>query len=210
MLTQLLNSLGDFAASFIAGLGYPGIVLVMILENIFPPIPSELIMPFAGFLVTEGQFSLALVILFGTLGSIFGAIPFYYLGYYLQGSRFRAYLDKYGKYLFISLEDLERAEDWFKKYGEISVLIARVIPLVRSFISIPAGFVKMSPLKFFVYTGLGTLIWTTFLTLVGVVLGENWRVIGPFFRRLDYLVVGMFIVLFSLFYLRRFRSTGKG
>lgn len=202
MFSKLLAPLVKLSLDLISSAGYPGVVAVMALENIFPPIPSEVVMPFSGFLVSQGRFSAPHAILAGVLGSVVGALVLYGVGAAFRHNRVQKFLEKYGKYLFVSPEDLNAAEKYFSRYGEWAVLIARVIPLVRSIISIPAGFVRMRMGKFLALTVLGTTVWTTLLTYSGIILGENWETIGPILQKYENLVLFL-IVAAILFYIYR-------
>ena len=157
--------------------GYLGIIFAMFAENVFPPIPSELIMPAAGFAVARGDLNLILVILAGTLGSVIGALPLYYLGRLLNEDRLMVFTEKYGKYVFVKPNDIRASSVWFDKHGSKAVFFGRMVPGIRSFISIPAGMSKMPILPFLVFTALGSSIWTSLLTIAGYYFGENYEVI---------------------------------
>ena len=157
--------------------GYLGIIFAMFAENVFPPIPSELIMPAAGFAVARGDLNLILVILAGTLGSVLGALPLYYLGRLLNEDRLMVFTEKYGKYVFVKPSDIRSSSVWFDKHGSKAVFFGRMVPGIRSFISIPAGMSKMPMLPFLVFTALGSSIWTSLLTIAGYYFGENYEVI---------------------------------
>ena len=160
-----------------AKFGYLGIIFAMFAENVFPPIPSELIMPAAGFAVARGDLNLILVILAGTLGSVLGALPLYYLGRLLNEDRLMLFTEKYGKYVFVKPSDIRSSSVWFDKHGSKAVFFGRMVPGIRSFISIPAGMSKMPILPFLAFTALGSSIWTTLLTVAGYYFGENYEVI---------------------------------
>ena len=160
-----------------AKFGYLGIIFAMFAENVFPPIPSELIMPAAGFAVARGDLNLILVILAGTLGSVLGALPLYYLGRLLNEDRLMLFTEKYGKYVFVKPSDIRSSSIWFDKHGNKAVFFGRMVPGIRSFISIPAGMSKMPILPFLAFTALGSSIWTTLLTVAGYYFGENYEVI---------------------------------
>lgn len=209
MIGELLGTLTTFAIDLVSSTGYLGIIMAMAAENIFPPIPSEAVMPMAGYLTTTGRFNLGLTILSGVLGSLIGAVVLYYIGVWAGNLAFKSFLDRYGRFFMTTSKDLEAAEKWFEKHGEKSVLLTRIIPIVRSIISIPAGFIKMPIKKFMIFTTVGTTIWTTFLTVVGVVLGENWDKIGPVMKKLDFLVVGIFVVLVSYYVYRKVSNSKK-
>ncbi len=205
----MFEFLVTFAIDAVSTLGYPGIISIMALENIFPPIPSEAVMPLAGFLVTTGRFTLLPTIICGVIGSIIGAIILYYFGVIFSGDKIRTFLDNYGKYFMTSTEDLDAAEKWFTNYGYWAVLIARVIPIVRSIISIPAGFTKMPMGKFLALTTLGTAAWTAFLTVLGVILGENWNKVGPTLQKFDYLVLVIIVLGISYYIISKLRAKRK-
>ncbi len=209
-LSQILGTITNFAINLVSNLGYPGIVLAMAAENIFPPIPSEAIMPLAGYLTTTGRFNLLLTILSGVLGSLIGAIVLYYIGVWAGNLAFRKFLDRYGRFLMTTSKDLDAAEKWFERHGEKSVLFARMVPIVRSIISIPAGFVEMPLKKFMIFTTIGTTAWTTLLAVVGVVLGENWEKIGPWMKRFDVVVMGIILVLVGYYVFRKLKNRNSG
>ncbi len=207
-MVGILGELTNFVINIVSNLGYPGIVLAMFAENIFPPIPSEAIMPMAGYLVTIGRFNFFLTIFSGVLGTLIGAVALYYIGVGVGNLKFRKFLDRYGRFLMTTSKDLEAAERWFGEHGEKSVLLARVIPLIRSIISIPAGFTKMPLKKFVIFTTIGSAAWTTLLTAAGVVLGDNWEKVGPIMNRFDFVVVGVIVILVG-YYIFRKMSNGK-
>ncbi len=203
MIYDFLALISSFIIKFISDLGYAGITILMALESACIPIPSEVIMPFSGYLVWEGRFSLGTVVLWGTIGNLIGSIIAYLIGFY--GGR--TLLEKYGKYILISGDDLNRAERWFKKYGSVSVLFSRMLPLIRTFISFPAGIARMPFGKFVVYTFLGSLPWSFFLTYyIGVMGGENWQNIEPYFRKFDWLIVILVISLIGLWLFKKIKN----
>lgn len=155
----------------------------MFLENVFPPIPSELIMPLAGFFSTTGELSLFGTIVAGTVGSVLGAVPLYYLGKYAGEERLRRWLDRWGKWVGLSARDLKKSRSWFDRHGAKTVLFCRVVPGVRSLISIPAGVAGMPIVLFLMFTTIGSAVWTAMLACAGRALGGNYdqveRVVGP-------------------------------
>lgn len=178
-MSAILEQLAFLIEHLIVGLGYPGIALVMFIENIFPPIPSELVMPLAGFFAGEGKFTFAGVWLAGTLGSVAGALVLYYLGAWANTSILRFMIDKYGRWIGVSNDHLDRALGVFGKYGEVIVFFGRLIPVIRSVISVPAGMHRMNIAKFLAYTTAGSAIWTGVLAYAGLILGQNWpQVLG--------------------------------
>lgn len=157
----------------------------MTVESACIPLPSEVIMPFAGFAVYEGKMSLLGITVVGALGNLFGSLIAYFVG--LKGGR--PFLEKYGKYILLTHSQLERAEDWFEKYGHEAVFVSRVLPGIRTFISLPAGIARMDLKKFITYTFLGSLPWCFVLGYLGVQLGPKWDVIRGYFHILDVIVI---------------------
>ena len=172
-----MSQLSAWVLIIMAKFGYLGIIFAMFAENVFPPIPSELIMPAAGFAVARGDLNLILVILAGTLGSVLGALPLYYLGRLLNEDRLMLFTEKYGKYVFVKPSDIRSSSVWFDKHGNKAVFFGRMVPGIRSFISIPAGMSKMPMLPFLAFTALGSSILTSLLTVAGYYFGENYEVI---------------------------------
>ena len=172
-----MSQVSAWVLIIMAKFGYLGIIFAMFAENVFPPIPSELIMPAAGFAVAKGDLNLILVILAGTLGSVIGALPLYYLGRLLNEDRLMVFTEKYGKYVFVKPNDIRASSVWFDKHGSKAVFFGRMVPGIRSFISIPAGMSKMPILPFLAFTALGSSIWTSLLTVAGYYFGENYEVI---------------------------------
>ncbi|AMN49952.1 MULTISPECIES: DedA family protein [unclassified Psychrobacter] len=172
-----MNQISEWILAIMAKFGYLGIIFAMFAENVFPPIPSELIMPAAGFAASRGDLNLILVILAGTFGAMLGALPLYYLGSIFDKERLMTLTEKYGKYVFVKPEDISATNDWFDNHGKKAVFFGRMVPGIRSFISIPAGMNKMPLLSFLALTALGSSIWTTVLTLAGYYFGENYQVV---------------------------------
>lgn len=191
----MLESLANWTMSVISMLGYPGVFLLMTLESALIPIPSEVTMPFSGFLATQGQFNFWLVVAVGTLGNLAGSLLAYALGFWGQEAIVRRVIRSWGKYLLISGDELDRAEGWFRKYGETIVFFSRILPAVRTFISLPAGIARMNLTKFTIYTVLGSVIWSTFLAYMGVVMGQNWTAIRAVFHKFDIVMVGLGITI---------------
>lgn len=170
--------------------GSPGIALLMFIENVFPPIPSELIMPLAGYMVTRGQLSMAAIIIAGTLGSVLGALPLYYLGRKVGAKRMKRLAERHGRWVTVSPEEIERAQGWFDRHGGMAVLLCRLIPGVRSLISIPAGIGRMNLAAFLAYTAVGSTIWTALLAWLGYVLGSNFEKVGEYLDPVSWVVLG--------------------
>lgn len=194
MITNIINWL----VNLISNLGYPGVGLAMFIESFFAPIPSEIILPFSGFVVSQGTLNLYITILVATLCAYLGTLPFYFIGRWGQGWVDK-FLKKYGKFFFISKEDVEKGYKAFDKYGKGIVFFGRLVPIVRTVISFPAGVSKMNFILFSIYTMLGAAIWSTILILGGFFLGENWDVVGEYvskYEKVIYLVIAIFVILF--------------
>ena len=185
MLEKIIAALATWIMSVISSMGYGGIVLLMAIESAGIPLFSEIIMPFAGFLVSKGEMTLFSIALAGAIGCVLGSIPAYYLGMY--GGRPLA--QKFGKYVLISHKDLDMADRWFGTHGEIIIFIARLLPGVRTFIAFPAGVARMNMTKFIVYTFVGSFIWCWVLGYAGVKAGENWEALGKYFHQFHYVII---------------------
>lgn len=196
---MLLEYLVGFATAVISAGGYVGVFILMALESMIAPVPSEVVMPFAGFLVAGAKFSATGVIIAAALGSVAGSLASYYVGLY--GGR-EAVL-KYGRYLLLDKKHLEWTEKWFASEGEKTIFISRFIPVVRHLISIPAGVGKMNPGKFAAYTLAGAAIWNTFLLYVGIKLSDKWQMVSGYSEKLDIAVGIVLVVLAVLFLIRK-------
>lgn len=181
----MLESVVDTINSF----GYVGIALLMALENIIPPIPSELIMPLAGFAVTQGKMNFVLATLAGTIGSVLGATPWYFLGKYWGLKRTKKIADRYGKWLTLSGDDVEKAKIWFDRRGYMATGLGRLVPGIRTYISLPAGISKMPLFPFFFYSTLGTVLWVAFLTGAGYILGANYERVAAYLKPVSVIVL---------------------
>ena len=179
--------IADNAVIFIGATSYPGIFFLMVLESMVFPVPSEAIMPFAGFLIVKGQFTFTYVIIASTLGSIVGSLVSYTMGFY--GGK--PFIKKFGKFLLLDTHDLEITERFFAKRGELTIFISRFIPVIRHMISIPAGLGKMNIWKFILYTILGAGLWNSFLTYIGIKLQENWTEVMKYSHIIDIVVVAV-------------------
>jgi len=190
---------------FIGKAGYFGILVLMIMESMVFPVPSEAVMPFAGFLLFEHRMSLISIIIFSTLGSIIGSIISYYIGMY-GGKRF---INKFGKYLLLNEHHLKQTEDFFNKYGEKTIFISRFIPIVRHLISLPAGVGRMNIYKFSIYTVIGAGLWNTFLTYLGYLLGSRWEIIRKYTEILDIVVIFCIIAAIAYFIVKTKKRVQK-
>lgn len=191
----------ETAIHLIESLGYWGIFLAMTLESACIPLPSEIIMPFAGFVVWEGELTLWGITLVGALGNLFGSMIAYYVG--LKGGR--PLLEKYGKYILITPSKLNLADEWFSKYGHEAVLISRVLPGLRTFISLPAGITHMDLKKFIVYTFFGSLPWCFVLGYIGVLMGPEWEIIKGYMYVFD-IIVGIGVVIFLAYFIYHYHD----
>lgn len=192
---DFLHQIGHEAQQLIEQAGYFGIFLAALIETVFPPLPSELIMPFAGFLTGRGQFSYVGVVAAGTAGTVVGAIPVYYVGWWASDHVLRALIRRYGRWFQVSERTLDRAVAAFDRHGTLMVFGGRLIPTVRTLISVPAGMDHMPLGKFLLFTALGSTIWTALLVYAGVLLGENWEsVVGMAESYKDVLIVAVLVL----------------
>lgn len=206
----MLQNIIDWVISIMEAIGAPGVGLAVFLENVFPPIPSEVILPLAGFTSSQGSMNVVAAFIWATLGSLAGAYFLYYLGAAIGADRLRRIADKMW---LVKVDDVNAALAWFDKYGKISILVGRVIPGVRSLISIPAGIDRMNPLSFGLYTLLGSSIWNALLIYCGWVLGENWHAVEGVidqYSKVVYALVALALLATFLWLLRRDRKEKQG
>ncbi len=192
--------------------GYFGIALLILVENVFPPIPSEVILTFGGFMTTKSELSIFGVVVASTIGSVGGAVILYWIGRILNVERIERIIEKWGKYLRLTKEDVRKADAWFDKYGPWTVFFCRFIPLIRSLISIPAGMSGMNQWLFLVLTTLGTLIWNLVLVLVGAKVGNNWHQIVNYmdvYSNIMYAVIAVSAVIFIIWFIKRKKTSTK-
>jgi len=175
----------------ITSYGYVAIFGLMLGESCLIPIPSEVTMPFAGFLAGIGALDFWIVILVGALGNLIGSILCYYLGYFLREENLRGFIKKWGKYVLIHEKDFDRAMHWYAKYGPEVTFASRLLPIVRTFISLPAGISEMNVYYFGVLTFIGSFIWSGILAYFGLKLGQNWQAIDPYFRKFQFVIAGL-------------------
>lgn len=186
----------DWIVGIVESSGYPGIAFLMLLENLFPPIPSELIMPLAGFVAAGGELDAALVVLAGTAGSIAGALPWYFAGRWLGEARLKRLADRHGRWLTLDAGDIDKAMAWFERHGRWAVLFGRLIPAVRTLISAPAGVAGMPLGRFLLYSTIGTLVWTAALTAAGFLLESQYRVVSGYLDTISKIIVGLIVLLY--------------
>jgi membrane protein DedA with SNARE-associated domain len=202
-----LTGLAGFAVDIVERLGATGVGLLVAAENLFPPLPSEVILPLAGYVASQGRMSLVLAIVGATLGSYLGALALYLLGAGLGRDRLRHIVDRLP---LVDVPDLEKAEDWFRRYGSAAVLIGRCVPIVRSLISIPAGVERMPLWQFSVYTLLGSAVWNSLFIVGGYQLGDRWQDVGRYSDPLNYAVVVIIALLVVRFVVKRVRRARAG
>lgn len=198
MLEKIITALAIWIMSVISNMGYSGIVILMAIESACIPLPSEIIMPFAGFLVFKGEMILWKVSLAGAVGCVVGSISAYYLGK-IGG---RPLVEKYGKYVLISKKDLTFADNAFAKHGDIIIFIGRLLPAVRTFIAFPAGVANMNMAKFIIYSFIGSWIWCYLLAYAGFKTGEHWQDLKVYFHEFHYVII-VLGVIFLVWYIRR-------
>lgn len=185
----MFSSLASWVQDVIEQLGYLGVALLVVLENVFPPIPSEIVLPFAGFVAQQGSDSVVLMILAATVGSVIGALIMYWIAAIIGDERLHAFTRRFGKWVQIREADLTRAEEWFDRHAMSAVLVGRCVPLIRSVVSIPAGFRRMKLIPYIAYTFLGSLVWNIALVGAGAVLGENWERVEPVVATFQWIVI---------------------
>jgi membrane protein DedA with SNARE-associated domain len=185
----MFSGLDERVIDIIERFGYTGIALLIALETVFPPLPSEIILPLGGFTASRGDLTLWGVILAATLGSVAGALVLYAVGYWFGRERLYWLVDRYGRYVLLKQTDIDKANDWFERYNTKAVLIGRMIPVVRSLISIPAGLTRMSLPTFIVYTTIGSALWNSALIGSGYLLGNNWEEVEQYVGYLQYAVI---------------------
>ncbi|MEJ2360499.1 MAG: DedA family protein [Gammaproteobacteria bacterium] len=198
MIEKFISLLSGFIIGTISSMGYGGIVLLMAIESACIPLPSEIIMPFSGYLVYKHTFGLFAVAVFGAIGCVLGSLLAYAIGAY--GGRSLVY--KYGRYVLISHQDLAMADRWFARHGGITVFVGRLLPIIRTFIALPAGISRMRLLPFILYTFAGSLIWCYGLAWIGLKMGEHWHTLGVYFHRFDF-VIALILLAGIVWYVRR-------
>ena len=194
-LVGILEAINAWAQQIIRTMGYPGLGLVMFLENVFPPIPSELVLPLAGWLTLDGAFTLFGVTVVGAIGSVAGALFFYGIGMWFDESRVRYLLRRFGKWFLLSEDDFDVALAWFERYDEYVIFFGRMVPIVRSLISVPAGLARMPLGRFCAYTAVGTALWSFLLAFAGRLLGENWALVAEFLDTYEHIVIALAVVV---------------
>ena len=202
---MIFSSINQLIIDLIQGTGYLGVFLAMLIEGVFTPLPSELIMPFAGYVASTGELNYFLVILVGSLGAVIGS----FIAYMLALRVGRPIVDRWGKWIGLDQEKLDVAERWFKKWGVWGILIGHSLPGLRSVISFPAGLAKMDKPKFVLFTFCGALVWNTVLVTVGYLLGEDWMQFWESTDGLDWIVLGLVAAIIVVYYLLMKRKKAK-
>ncbi len=195
----MLNDLAGWVQEVIERLGAIGVALLVILENVFPPIPSEIVLPFAGFVAQRGDGSVVLMIVAATVGAVVGALILYYVAALIGPVRLGVFIAKFGRWFGVKPSDLMRAEQWFDHHAVAAVLLGRCVPLIRSVVSVPAGFRRMPLVPFIAYTALGSAVWNTVLIGAGAVLGNQWEKVEPYVAVLQWLVLATIVLLLVRF-----------
>ena len=213
----MLGDLATWVQDVINQFGYFGVALLVIIENVFPPIPSEIVLPFAGFVAQQGSgaaqsdTSVIGMMIAATIGSVVGALILYFVSAAIGPDRLRAFVEKFGKWFGVKSSDLVRAEAWFDRRSLLAVLVGRCVPLIRSIVSIPAGFRRMKLSSFVVLTAIGSAVWNIALIGAGAVLKDQWDVVGDYVGVFQWVVVAAIIVVLAKFVLSRIkrRNTSK-
>lgn len=198
----MVELLAHYIIQLIEQTSYIGIFILMFLESALIPIPSEVTMPFAGFLAQSGKLSFWPIVITGTIANLAGSLLAYYIGYLLEETVLIGLIKKYGKFLLVTVEDYNKARKWFEKYGDKIIFISRILPAVRTVISLPAGVFKMNLKKFIIYTTIGCFIWSIFLTYIGFVLGENWNSLEVYFRQFQ-ILIAVLVIGAGVFYIEK-------
>jgi membrane protein DedA with SNARE-associated domain len=193
----------DWITNTMNSLGYGGIALLMFLENLFPPIPSELIMPLAGFTIAQGKMTFIGAIVSGVVGTVLGAFPWYYLGKIVDEVRLEKLADQYGKWISVSSADIQKANRWFNRHGTKAVFFGRLVPGVRTLISLPAGINNMAMGSFILYSTLGTVLWVSFLTVAGYLLGDHYDRVEVFIGPLSKIALLSIVMFFVIWLIRK-------
>lgn len=201
MIEAVLIALSSIVLNIISSLGYWGLFILMTLESAAIPAPSEIILPFSGFLSSAGRFNLWLAILVATLGNVVGSIILYLIGKWGKDL-----ITRYKKIFQFFLPDLEKMNRWFSEKGEITIILGRNLPWVRTFISLPAGMAEMPFYKFVLYTFFGSIPWNAGLIYLGFVLGKNWEILGVYFRKFDFLIAIILILGLVWWFWKHFKS----
>ncbi|WCK56519.1 DedA family protein [Aneurinibacillus sp. Ricciae_BoGa-3] len=200
---HLLEALSTFVMNLIQALGHTGIFIAMLIESACIPLPSEVVMLFGGFLVAKGSLTFWGVALAGILGNLVGSILTYWVAIYVGVPLIK----RYGRYILVNPEHIDKAEQWFRRYGDWAVFFGRILPVIRTFISLPAGIARMNFTKFVLFTALGCIPWNIGLTYLGVKLGDHWHSVEPYFKPVSYLILLIVVIFVIRFVYKNMRKT---
>lgn len=201
----MIQNIIDWLVNAISTIGYPGVFISVFLESFFAPIPSEIILPFSGFVASTGKMSLVTVIIIATVAAYLGSLPFYFIGRWGEKSVIN-FINKYGKYLFIQQKDVDKVFGAFDKYGKGVVFFGRLIPMIRTLISFPAGVAKMQFARFSMYTLIGSLTWNIILTYAGYQLGDHWSVVSGWIDKYQNVILILIAIALLLYIIRGIKS----
>jgi len=202
----VLSNLAQWVQDVIESLGYLGVALLVIAENLFPPIPSEIVLPFAGFVARRGDGSVVVMVIASTIGSVVGALVLYAIAAAIGPERIHAFVVRFGRWFGVKESDMVRAEQWFDRRSNAAVLVGRCVPLIRSLVSIPAGFRRMRFVPFVVLTAVGSAVWNVALIGAGAALGDQWDVVGDYVGILQWLVIVVIMAVVIRFAVQRIQS----
>ena len=202
----MLSNLAQWVQDVIESLGYLGVALLVIAENLFPPIPSEIVLPFAGFVARRGDGSVVVMVVASTVGSVVGALVLYAIAAAIGPERIHAFVVRFGKWFGVKESDMVRAEEWFDRRSNVAVLVGRCVPLIRSLVSIPAGFRRMRFVPFVVLTAVGSAVWNVALIGAGAALGDQWDVVGDYVGIFQWIVILVIVVVVARFLVLKLRA----
>ena len=202
----MLSNLAQWVQDVIESLGYLGVALLVIAENLFPPIPSEIVLPFAGFVARRGDGSVVVMVIASTIGSVVGALVLYAIAAAIGPERIHTFVVRFGKWFGVKEADMVRAEEWFDRRSNVAVLVGRCVPLIRSLVSIPAGFRRMRFVPFVVLTAVGSAVWNVALIGAGAALGDQWDVVGDYVGIFQWIVILVIVVVVARFLVLKLRA----
>ena len=202
----MLSNLAQWVQDVIESLGYLGVALLVIADNLFPPIPSEIVLPFAGFVARRGDGSVVVMVIASTIGSVVGALVLYAIAAAIGPERIHTFVVRFGKWFGVKEADMVRAEEWFDRRSNVAVLVGRCVPLIRSLVSIPAGFRRMRFVPFVILTAVGSAVWNVALIGAGAALGDQWDVVGDYVGILQWLVIVVIVAVVIRFAVQRIQS----
>ena len=202
----MLSNLASWVQDVIESLGYLGVALLVIAENVFPPIPSEIVLPFAGFVARRGDGSVVVMVIASTIGSVLGALILYAIAAAIGPERIHAFVVRFGKWFGVKESDMVRAEEWFDRRSNVAVLVGRCVPLIRSLVSIPAGFRRMRFVPFVMLTAIGSAVWNVALIGAGAALGDQWDRVGDYVGVFQWIVIAALVAAVARFSLTKMRA----